>query len=343
MRSLSRHRQSGSVLIVTLWTITLLTILVTALASQTRLSARVAFFHQQDLQDWADLLAAVNQAEMEVVLERQPRPLQGVDDAEELDDNPFYRFNGQELTLYYPQAEGIKVRIQDHAGKINIREISLERLRRLLEKRLGQDASEQIEDLLAAWSDWRDLNDLAGPNGAERDYYESLDPPYQPRNGNLETVEELLLIRGFADVFGDVDLDAAFTLYGDGELINLNTATVEAMRLLPGLDDELIAQILAFRAENEFRGNGDVAQLVPAENMGLLRPWLNSRKMGDYYTLMVYREQPDGTATTAYAELIQALGPSERPRVLKVMPYHPLPRLDLPDPALPAQALSNVE
>ena len=65
--------------------------------------------------------------------------------------------------------------------------------------------------------------------------------------------------------------------------------------------------------------------------------------MGDYYTLMVYREQPDGTATTAYAELIQALGPTERPRVLKVMPYHPLPRLDLPDPALPAQTLSNVE
>jgi general secretion pathway protein K len=343
MGSSVRRRQQGSVLIVTLWTITLLTILVTALASQTRLSARVASFHRQDLQDWADLQAAVNQAEMEVLLERQPRPLQGVDDAEELDDNPFYRFNGAELTLYYPQAEGIKVRIQDHAGKINIRDLSQERLRRLLEKRLGEDASAQIEDLLAAWNDWRDLNDLAGPNGAERDHYEELDPPYQPRNGNLETVEELLQIRGFDAVFADVDLDAAFTLYGDGELINLNLATIEAMRLLPGLDDALIAEILAFRAENEFRGNGDVAQLVPAENMALLRPWLNSRKMGDFYTLMVYREQEDGTPGMAWAELIQALGPTERPRVLKVMPYHSLPLLPSPAAVLPAQLQSNVE
>jgi general secretion pathway protein K len=343
MSSALHRRQSGSVLIVTLWTITLLTILVTALASQTRLSARVAFFHQQDLQDWADLLAAMNQAEMEVLLERQPRSLEGVDNPEELDDNPFYRFNGQELTLYYPQAEGIKVRIQDHAGKINIRELSPERLRRMLEKRLGEDANDQIEELLTAWNDWRDLNDNAGLTGAERDYYESLDPPYIPRNGNLETVEELLQIRGFAEVFGDVDLDAAFTLYGDGELVNLNLATIEAMRLLPGLDDALIAEILAFRAENEFRGNGDVAQLVPAENMGLLRPWLNSRKMGDHYTVMVYREQEDGTASTAYAELIQALGPTERPRVLKVMPYHSLPLLQLPDTELPSLAASGVE
>jgi len=353
MRSIHHHKQAGSVLIVTLWTITLLTILVTALASQTRLSARVAFYHQQDLQDWADLLAAMNQAEMEVLLERQPRALQGVDDAEELDDNPFYRFNGDELTLYYPQAEGIKVRIYDHAGKINIREISLERLRRILEKRLGEDADEQVQALLVAWSDWRDLNDQAGLNGAERDYYESLEPPYQPRNGNLETVEELLQIRGFAEVFAGVDLDAAFTLYGDGELINLNLATVEAMRLLPGLDDAMIARILAFRAENEFRGNGDVAQLVPAESMALLRPWLNSRKMGDYYTLMVYREPEAGAATTAYAELVQALGPTERPRVLKVMPYQNLPQPGLPnaDPSLqgasnidlPRQGASNIE
>jgi general secretion pathway protein K len=333
MGTVSPCKHTGSVLIVTLWTITLLTILVTALASQTRLSARVAFLHQQDLQAWADLMTAMNQAEMEVLLERQPPSLEAADDPEQIGTNPFYRFDGRELTLYYPQAEGIKVRIYDHAGKINIRELSQERLRRILEKRLGEDADEQIADMLEAWSDWRDLDDGFNVNGAEREYYESLDPPYLPRNGNLETVEELLRIRGFAEVFGDVDLDAAFTLYGDGELINLNLATVEAMRLLPGLDDQLIEQILAWRAENEFRGNGDVAQLVPAESMALLRPWLNSRKMGDYYTLLVYREAEEGSTTTAHAEIVQALGPTQRPQVLKVMPYQ----------TLPLQGLSNVE
>jgi hypothetical protein len=105
---------------------------------------------------------------------------------------------------------------------------------------------------------------------------------------------------------------------------------VDAMRLLPGLDDELIATILAWRSDNEFRGNGDVAQLVPAQSMALLRPWLNSRKVGDYYTLMVYRDQDDAAPGTAYAELVQAQGPADRPRVLKVMPYQNLPRQNLP-------------
>lgn len=326
-------RCRGSVLIVTLWTLTLLTILVTALASQTRLSARVAWFHQQDLQGWSDLLAAVNQAEMEVILERQPRPLSATEEREQLGRNPLFRFNGTPLALYYPQADGIQVRIYDHAGKINLRDISLPRLRSILEKRLGEDADEQIDAMLAAWNDWRDLNDAPSPNGAERDYYLEQDPPYEPRNGMLESVEEILHIRGFAEVFADINLDAAFTLYGDNELINLNLATVDAMRLLPGLDDELIAEVLAWRQENEFRGNGDVAQILPAENMALLRPWLNSRRASDFYTILVYREQDGAAPGTAYAEHVQVLSSNERPRILKVMPYQ----------SLPLQQLSNVE
>lgn len=327
MQRTINHTQRGSVLIVTLWTITLLTILVTALASQTRLSARVARFHQDDLQDWADLQAALNQAEMQLMLERQGRSLTGVDDAEQLFDNPLYQFNGRELTLHYPQAEGIRVRIQDHAGKINLFELSQPRMRELLVKRLGDDADEEIEALLNAWSDWRDLNEGSMPNGAERDFYETLDPPYAPRNGNLETVEELLHIRGFAEAFAGVDMEAAFTLYGEEELINLNLATPEALQLLPGLDDALIEEILLWRTENEFRGNGDVAQLVPAENMARLRPWLNSRRTSDFYTIHVYKVQDGVPATTGYAEIVQAIGPIQRPRSIKVMPYQPLPLL----------------
>ena len=67
-------RQRGTVIIVTLWTITLLTILITVLAGQIRLSAQAAFFHQQDLRSWANVQAAVNQAEMELMLEYMPRP-----------------------------------------------------------------------------------------------------------------------------------------------------------------------------------------------------------------------------------------------------------------------------
>lgn len=333
-----QRKEQGSVIVVTLWTVVLLTILITVIAGQIRLSSRAAFHQQEELGDWANIVSAVNQAEMELMLERMPRPPVTIENLNDINRNPLFRFNGQELNLHYPQAEGMTVRIYDHAGKINLREIGRPRMRALLEKRLGEDADGQIDELIAAWGDWVDLSDSAGINGAEREYYESLDKPYIPRNGKIETVEEILHIRGFDEVFADVDLDAAFTLYTDDELINLNLATVEAMQLLPGLDDELIAEIVAFRAVNEFRGNGDVAQIVPAENMAELRPWLNSQRTTNFYTIMAYEklvveEYPFGddelvevdATKTAFSETVEIRSFNDKPKVLKINPYQNIP------------------
>ncbi len=318
-------QQRGTVLIITLWTITLLTILVTVLAGQIRLSARAALFHQEDLDNWAQLLAAVNQAEMELMIELMQDPIQNLQDQIDNPLNPLYRYRGGELELVYPQAEEVVVRIWDHAGKINLTELGRPRLRALLEKKLGEDADPQrLDELMSAWADWMDLNAQPGINGAEGEYYNEQELPYEPRNGRLETVEEILEIRGFAEVFGDVDLDAAFTLYGENDLVNLNLATVETMRLLPGLDEELIDQILAWREENEFLGNGDVAQIIPAENMADLRPWLSSRKVTSYFTIMAYRRQTPDNAQ-AFAEIVEISSFTARPHVMKINPYQNIP------------------
>ncbi len=52
------------------------------------------------------------------------------------------------------------------------------------------------EDIADAILDWLDDDDEIREYGAELEYYSGLDPPYAPRNGPLETVEELLLVRG---------------------------------------------------------------------------------------------------------------------------------------------------
>ncbi len=345
-------KERGTVLIITLWTITLLTILVTVLAGQSRLTARAAQFHREELGTWANVVAAVNQGEMELMLDLMDPPVLTPEEQAENPVTPYYRqYRGAPLQLSWPQADAIVVRIWDHAGKINLAELSRPRLRALLEHKLGNDTEiGQIDELMSAWADWLDLNKQPGPDGAEEEYYGEQDLPYSPRNGRLETVEEILQIRGFAEVFADVDLDAAFTIYGDQDLINLNLATVEAMQLLPGLDEELIDTILAWREENEFVGNGDVAQLVPAENMGELRPWLNSRRQTTHYTIMAYRRQtpdnagddagaaadepleegavildPTDAVTTAYAEIVEIASFTNRPRVLKINPYQNIP------------------
>ncbi|QGJ71092.1 General secretion pathway protein GspK [Planctomycetales bacterium 10988] len=52
------------------------------------------------------------------------------------------------------------------------------------------------EDVADAILDWIDEDDEPRELGAEIDTYATLDPPYQPKNGPLESVEELLLVYG---------------------------------------------------------------------------------------------------------------------------------------------------
>ena len=300
-------RQSGAVIIMVLWTSVLLTILVTVLASKVNLSAKTAFHNKTGSSHLAAVMEAVNFAEMELMLERMPLPVNNIP---ETDGNgefriPAYRFNGQPLSLSYAPDENIVVRIYDHAGKINLNRIPREEMQLLLEKRLGpRPDPQQVQELLAAWTDWTDLNNLASINGAEDEYYLSLDTPYRARNNpELDTVEELRLIRGFDELFKDVDLDAAFTVYGTGRTVNLNMATREAMQLLPGLDDELIEKIIAYREVADFRSKGEVGELVPLERMVELSSWIGFNTSSIYSIFAYPHISPDDEDADLLADL----------------------------------------
>ena len=339
-------RQKGTVIIIVLWTSVLLTVLVTAMASKVRLSAQTAIHNSEASSQWAELTGAVSHAEMELMMERMPRPVGEV--LEETDEgevrNPPYRFNGQELTLNYAISEELVVRIYDHAGKINLNRIPRRNMQLLIEKRLGGlDADpEQVQELLAAWTDWTDLNDLEGLNGAEKDYYEDLEQGYVPRNNpELDTVDEILHIRGFAELFAGVNLDAAFTIYGNTRTVNLNLATREAMELLPGLDEELIENIIGYRDREDLQNRAEIAEIVPFENLQELSAWVGNNT-SNIYSLFAYSKtemdeqelevlleideftNPD-PVTQAYSEIIEVRSYNNLPTVYKIDPYGRLP------------------
>jgi len=342
----SRKRQAGSVIIIVLWTSVLLTVLVTAMASNVRLSAKTAWHNQQASWQWAEIMGAINHGEMELMLERMARPVGEV--LEETEEGeirtPAYRFNGQALELSYPVSEEIVVRIYDHAGKINLNRIPRRNMQLLIEKRLGglEADPEEVQDLLAAWTDWTDLNDLEGLNGAEKEYYQSLEQAYTPRNNpELDTVEEILHIRGFAELFEGVNLDAAFTIYGNTRTVNLNLATREAMQLLPGLDTELIENIIAYREIEDLQNRAEIAEIVPFENLQQLSAWIGNNT-SNIYSVFAYAKielqesilaeiseqqefvNPD-PVTQAYMEIIEVRSFNALPRVYKIDPYGHLP------------------
>ncbi len=339
-------RQKGAVIIIVLWTAVLLTVLVAAMASKVRLSASATANHRAAGLNWAELMGAVNHAEMELLLERMELP---VGEPLELDENgeirtPAYRFNGQALSLHYPVSEDFVVRIYDHAGKINLNRINRQDMENLIRHWLGgiEADPEAVQQLLAAWTDWTDLNQLVGVEGAENEYYENLETPYTPRNSSeLESVEELLLIRGFDQLLQGVNLEAAFTVYGNGRRLNLNLASREAMRLLPGMSEQSIENILAYREREDINNMAEIGEIVPFEDLQELAPWVGTNT-SNFYTLFVYpktelsaaeRERLEAEAgfhnpdpvTRAYMEIVEARGYSNLPLVHHIDPFGVLP------------------
>ena len=307
--------ERGSVLLIVLWTAVLLTILVTAMASKVRLSARTAFNNQLASDDYTQTMTALHGAEMELMLELMPPPVDAPIETNEEGEllNRLHRFDGRALRLSYPTPDDRVVRIYNHAGKINLNRIPRANMQLLIEKRLsdvtGDDPDpEEVQALLAAWTDWTDLNDLEGIEGAEREYYEDLDPGFIPRNNpELDTVEELLHIRGFRALFEGINLEAAFTIYGNNRQVNLNLATREAMALLPGLTPELVDEVETARRLDPFSNRGEIGEVLPFESLSELSPWI-SNETSNFYTIFVYRRpssnanQSDGQDASENAE-----------------------------------------
>ena len=348
---MTRGSQRGSVIIIVLLTAVLLTVLVTAMAGKVRLSAQTASHNRDASWEWAQLMSAVNYAEAELMLETMPLPIgyqhEETEEGEILERK--YRYDGEALELSYPLPENMVVRIYDHVGKINLNRIPRRNMQLLIEKLLGGEEAdpEEVQDLLAAWTDWTDLNDLEGLNGAEADYYSELEQGYMPRNNpELDTVEELLHVRGFAELFEGVNLDAAFTIYGNTRTVNLNVATREAMRLLPGLDDELVETIIAYREIEDINNQAEIAEIVPFENLQELSGWIGTN-VSNIYSIFAYpRQESVANALTgqtaaneveefeteaedavrqAYMEIVEVRSGTALPRIYKVDPYGMLP------------------
>jgi len=247
----------------------------------------------------------------------------------------------------------VTVRIYDHAGKINLQRLTTDRMRDLLEKQIGSDI-EQLQALNDAWQDWIDADELKRQNGAEKEYYEELSSPYQPRNRILETVEELLLIKGFADIFKNIEMENAFTTLSNSWQINPNLATKEALMLLPGMTGGMADAILVQRRQKDFKSIQDITQLevfkeLDFESRNKFLPWLYF-STSNFYTIAIQvkppqmkdeaeeeenpsvenrQELPSPVDSTekqfAYTVTLQTRGSRKPPKILMVNPYSVLP------------------
>lgn len=146
--------------------------------------------------------------------------------------------------------------LQDEESKINLNKAGVDVITRLLE--LTTDLGRQgAEELAYCIVDWRDNDSFfTHPQyGAEDSDYKRLKNPYEAKDSDFEVIEELLFVNKMdQEIFEKIQ--RFVTIYGEGK-VNINTAPKEVLLAL-GVGSHVVEDILLFRKGGDMiAGTGD--------------------------------------------------------------------------------------
>ena len=143
-------------------------------------------------------------------------------------------------------AAEIRLVMRDESAKIDLNTASDALLKGLLLS-AGLD-EEQSNQLLDAILDWKDVDELTRPQGAERDRYEAMGLPYVPTNAAFQTVDELQRVIGVTpDLYRK--LAGALTVFSRSPGINSTLAPRQVLLALPDVTEADVEAYLAQREE----------------------------------------------------------------------------------------------
>ncbi len=251
----------------------------------------------------------------------------------------------------YPVGAGtVSIKITDLERKANINTADEAELQQALTL-VGVDASE-ISSISSCILDWIDPDNTIHVNGAESDYYQSLNPPYFAKNKPLDDLSELLLVRGitpdmywgssstnhsqaafqYKDRHGrpieapvyPVGLVDIFTALSNGK-ININTASLTTLQVIPGVDENAAAQIIKLRSgpdgvdgtddDTPFANPGEAAMAVNPQ----LAPQLS--RYGDVVS-QTFEVQVDANLGGYHRTFYATLGQNRNSRTLQILSFY---------------------
>lgn len=152
----------------------------------------------------------------------------------------------------------LKYGLSDEESKININKAPVDILEGLLTEAGGM-APEDAESVAACMVNWRSPEDQSLKEGAGAFHYAALERPYKCKNAPMEALEELLLVKGMTKKVFDKVKDHA-TVYGD-RAVNINTAGETVLRSL-GMEDKLAQKIIRFRQTDVFEDTAQITGLL---------------------------------------------------------------------------------
>jgi len=197
----------------------------------------------------------------------------------------------------------VKVEIQDESGKIDINQADETVLVPMFQQ-LGIDAIE-AQKLSDAIIDWRDVDDLVRPMGAEDNDYESAGLPYGSADVPFTTVGELQQVLGMTYEIYE-KLEPEITIYGGAGRPSPAYATEFGLMLYPNMNLQLAQQLVQQRRQLN-ANDGAGASLSLPDGTSIL-----AGSGGGTYTVRSEARLKNGAKTTLEATIRLGGAPGAR-------------------------------
>ncbi|OGP88484.1 MAG: hypothetical protein A2156_03415 [Deltaproteobacteria bacterium RBG_16_48_10] len=322
----------GVALIMVLWVIAILSVIVLEFSFAMRTEVNITQHYKGEVQLYAYAEGGIQRAIAELIYKHDPA-IQQMRKTRKLEETPPEKrewiTDGRVYLLPYDQGT-CEIRVMGETGKVNVNTVSDPTLRKIIgQMGLEGEARDGVVDSIL---DWIDADDFHRLNGAENDYYQSLkEEPYNCKNGNLDSIEELLLVRGVTpNLFygkkvtkkeegeedergGQIGLRDLFSIYSSGEQIDINSAAVPVLRVVLGLSTETARSIVKAREERPFLNQQDLVLRVPELSLfiGEAGKLILYQSTTPYYTIETKGKGKEG-GSVQRIKVIVKIDPKER-------------------------------
>jgi len=254
---------SGSVLLLALWSLCLLTVFAIYLGYSVRQKILLI-----DIINSRDSLHFIAEAGVKKAIaelnKKEPSEYDALNEAWSNNPDIFKEINiglgmfsvGYNYLDYQSGNQQTRYGLVDEERKLNLNKAELNEIQRLIMIATGFEEAE-AQSLAASIVDWRDKDDkLSVPLGSAEDrYYRNLPNPYEAKDAEFEVFDELLMVRWMDQEVLD-KLKDYITIYGNGT-ININTAPLQVLLAL-NLGNVLVDKIISFRnGEDEIEATSD--------------------------------------------------------------------------------------
>jgi general secretion pathway protein K len=237
----NKRSKEGAALLVALWVLIILSLIVGSFAFEIQMEAMLVSYKRKKFRAEMMALSGVEYARAILGQMTNAKELEIEDMGEDLDG-----FMQAALHVKRGLSSTSEIELGDSSFSVTLESAEAGRNVNLLSRaewleilEMANMPSTEWDAMIDCLEDWIDEGDLHKLNGAESD-----DPFYQERgypvkNGPLDSIEELLLIKGWGEdiLYGtdeNEEGDAIFgiagilTVWGDGK-VNLNTASTDVL------------------------------------------------------------------------------------------------------------------